>query len=243
MTVFGLWLGFKANRANKQRRAVAAIEALGGSVGYDYVPLAPNVEQGYYSGQRSDSPPPRRLVRLFGKHYFVKVVAVHFVRCPNLRDEDLGCLVGLPDIKTLELQGTKLTDAGLEKLRHLRSLSSLNLKDTRVSGRGLAQLNGWVRLSYLGLMGGQVDDGGLEQVGKFSPFNRHLLQVPADHLAYHREVIGPLDRLYLKAPVIVLYEFPILEHDKRTDRFRAGDVRDVYSSGPLRDCPEIEEFL
>ena len=32
----GLWLGWKVNRANDQRRAVAAIRRAGGGISYDY---------------------------------------------------------------------------------------------------------------------------------------------------------------------------------------------------------------
>ena len=44
------------------------------------------------------------------------------------------------DLTALDLRGTDVTDAGLEKLSHIASLRDLNLSHCRFTDKGLAQL-------------------------------------------------------------------------------------------------------
>jgi hypothetical protein len=77
-TASAIWLGVIVNRAREQREAVKAIEALGGSVGYDWqdVPLAPD---DVLSLDGPLTPPgPAWLRRLAGNEFFQDAMEVNF---------------------------------------------------------------------------------------------------------------------------------------------------------------------
>jgi internalin A len=52
----------------------------------------------------------------------------------------LGSLEGLQSLKELDLEGTQVTDSGLEHLKCLKGLRMLNLKATNVTAGGEAVL-------------------------------------------------------------------------------------------------------
>jgi len=81
LTVLCVWLGVTVNRARKQREAVAAIEALGGYVRYEYQ---------YGSGQ--EPPGPKWLRELIGEEYFVSVV---YVVLHNYGSPQKKCHIGM----------------------------------------------------------------------------------------------------------------------------------------------------
>jgi Leucine-rich repeat (LRR) protein len=71
---------------------------------------------------------------------------VHALTTLDLRDSELDdvslfalqeSLEGLPNLQTLNLSGTKITDVGLTALKHLRSLRDLGLHRTHVSDEGV----------------------------------------------------------------------------------------------------------
>ncbi len=56
-------------------------------------------------------------------------------------------------VRTVDLSGSRVTDAGLESLQTLHGLERLNLSGTRVTAAGLKSLS-WLRhLTWLGLAG------------------------------------------------------------------------------------------
>lgn len=57
-----------------------------------------------------------------------------------LTDAGVKELVGLKQLKTLNLAGTQVTDAGVEQLRGLTKLRLLNLRDTKVTDEGVEKL-------------------------------------------------------------------------------------------------------
>jgi hypothetical protein len=61
------------------------------------------------------------------------------LRGAPIGDADLRFLLGLPNLRTLGLRGTAITDEGLAVLGGI-PLESLDLRGTRVTGRGLAAL-------------------------------------------------------------------------------------------------------
>lgn len=63
---------------------------------------------------------------------------IHAKGCP-LTSEDLHALRGLRSVFTLDLEGTRVDDAGLSHIRHL-AIDRLSLANTSVSDIGLAQL-------------------------------------------------------------------------------------------------------
>jgi len=70
----------------------------------------------------------------------------------------------LKGLQTLNLYGTKVTDAGLAHLGELTGLRSLDLTSTEVTGAGLAHLKECKELRTLILCGRQVTDAGLAHV-------------------------------------------------------------------------------
>lgn len=125
-------------RAREQREAVDTIEALGGSVMYDF------------ELRGSSAPPGPKWLRTYcGDDYFARVESVLFWD-PQTSDRALDCLTNLHELKRVDLDGTQVTDAGMTRLEHLTKLRQLSLRDTQVSkqvkielGKKLPQC--WIR--------------------------------------------------------------------------------------------------
>jgi hypothetical protein len=130
------WLAIQMNRANKQRDAVAAIEALGGDVMY----AEPD--------QGADEAFPRPYLRRWlPRDYVDDVVWVDL----DGTDAGLAQLQVLTGLQVLYLRGTPVTDAGLAQLHGLTGLHELFLDGTQVTDSGLAQLqkalpNCWIKV-------------------------------------------------------------------------------------------------
>ena len=109
--ILGGGIGWVVHRARDQRDAVAAIQAAGGEVIYDW-----ERNEGWYN---SGGTPiwPRWLVDRLGVDYFGNVVGVEmFVGS----DAELVAIGRLSRLETISLNGSRVTDAGL---RHLAGLS------------------------------------------------------------------------------------------------------------------------
>jgi hypothetical protein len=134
--------------AERQRRAVAAIEPLGGSVTY-----AP--------AQAADQASPITFLRRWlPMDYFHAVTLVAF---SNAKDTDAGLahLQGLTGLQAIDLSGTRVTDVGLAHLQGLTGLQALWLNGTKVTDAGLDHLQGLTNLRRLHLGSRQVTDTGL----------------------------------------------------------------------------------
>ena len=79
----------------------------------------------------------------------------------DVTDAGLAHLRGLEKLSSLDLRVTVVTDAGLARLASLKGLESLNLSATKVSDAGLAHLKGLATLHSLNLNGTGVTDAGL----------------------------------------------------------------------------------
>jgi hypothetical protein len=131
--------------AERQRRAVAAIEALGGQV--LYAPSHKGTSDAF-------------LRRWLARDYFDEIREVS-LGGTQVTDADLDDLQALKGLKWIWLVNTQITDAGLAHLHRLTALKSLDLNGTQVTDAGLAHLNGLMRLEALDLNGTQVTDAGL----------------------------------------------------------------------------------
>lgn len=116
-TVLSVWLGWQANRMRRQAEAVRAFQRAGSIIGYR-VP-----------------PPP-------GRPLDIALIAEEgswrdFFRTPtDLRltseavDDDLcRCLDDLPELKSLELDDTRVTSASIERIGRLKRLEIIFLRD------------------------------------------------------------------------------------------------------------------
>ena len=169
--------------AERQRRTVAAIEAMGGWV--DYVPFLVLVEGSGVSDPRaSEAFPVTLLRRWLPTDYFDEVLQVHF-RNARLTDVGVARLRGLTSLQTVTLDnvegsddllvqlqertglqqlflgGSQVTDAGVAHLQMLTGLQDLSLGGSQVTDAGMVYLRGLTSLQQLSLANTQVTDAGL----------------------------------------------------------------------------------
>jgi hypothetical protein len=176
ITIVSVGLGVVTSRAQRQRRAVAAIRELGGTVRYDFQPEDDGPV--YYLGRRvnpawtpSQPPGPAWLHKRLGVDYFADVVSV---RAHGMTDATCSHLSALTSLQELHLYGTQVTDAGLAHLAGLTNLKKLGLFEDQVSDAGLAHLTGLTRLELLMLRGTQVTNAGLDKLREALP-NVHFM--------------------------------------------------------------------
>jgi hypothetical protein len=165
----GIALGLVVRSARRQREVVAAIQACGGSVTYDW-----EVKNGWYSPDQQPRA-PRWLVQHLGVDYFGHPIWVRFSIWGQHSRIDLrlvGCLAGL---EQLALDGTLVDDADLAHIQGLRALTRFNIGDismncsgidnpagaSGITDAGLASLKGFARLDILVLRGARVAGAGL----------------------------------------------------------------------------------
>jgi hypothetical protein len=97
-------------------------------------------------------------VRLISQHSRIRSLALDGTR---ITDAGLKYLRGVAHLKALSLGATEISDAGAESLGEIRSLQSLDLRGTRISNAALPSLAALRRLRSLNLSGTQVDAAGL----------------------------------------------------------------------------------
>jgi hypothetical protein len=132
--------------AERQRRAVKAIEAMGGEVRYNQ--------------SASEASRAAFLRRWLPPDYFDEVVLASLM---DTRGTDAGLthLSGLTCLDQLYLDGSQVTDAGLTNLKGQTNLQRLGLRGTQVTDAGLAHLQELTGLYVLFLDNSRVTDAGL----------------------------------------------------------------------------------
>jgi hypothetical protein len=160
VTLVALVLGVWVSRAERQRQAVAAIQAAGGIVRYDY-------QAGEAPAVYGERPGPDWLCRLLGVDYFADVTLVGLY--PSATDETVAHLSGLTSLTCLYLDDTQVGDAGLAHLSGLTNLRVLWLHNTGVGDASLICLSGMSNLQELSLPGTQVSDAGLAHLSRALP--------------------------------------------------------------------------
>ena len=150
IVVFGLWLGWRVNKARDQRIAVATVNKYNGHVEYDFE---------YADGKRvsiTKRRAPESLRRFFGDEYFQEVTRVIYVDQP-ISDATLAPLENLTAIEEL-CYGSRLghhtlpevkpppgldglTELGLSQLENLTQLRRIDIETHALSGSMLNHLN------------------------------------------------------------------------------------------------------
>ncbi len=147
LTLVCVWFGWQVNQANQQRKAVAWVLEMGGSVQYDYEvddagntiadakPTSPELLRDFYhqvevvhlrNTQVSDLTPLANLQSL---------------KCLDLTDTQVSDLTPLANMKRLgRLHVSKTPVSDLTPLANLTSLESLYLTDTQVSEEQITTL-------------------------------------------------------------------------------------------------------
>src|SRR5258708_5557517 len=70
----------------------------------------------------------------------------------------------VPQLRVLDLEGTRVGDAGLANLVGLLHLTDLSLDETAITDNGLVHLRGLTGLEHLSLNGTKVTDGGMKHL-------------------------------------------------------------------------------
>ena len=127
VTLTAVWLGAIVNRAERQRRAVATVQHLGGDVAF--------TDEG--DGILCWTP---EWLQGWAREYFQPVSMVSLMSVTEVSDADLSHLKGLTGLQRLWLQDTKVSDAGLVHLRRMQRLKYLYIRNSRVTDAGIEAL-------------------------------------------------------------------------------------------------------
>ena len=156
-------MGIAAGNAQRQRRAVEAIEASGGTVGYahDF-----DFDKGHYA--KGEPPGPEWLRTLLGRHYFDTVIEVSFSNpnrsgnraplgqaapyladLPRLRklhvgyfqptNDDLGELVARANPEQLSCGMLEISDTVAARIAEADRLKRISLNEVVISASGIAE--------------------------------------------------------------------------------------------------------
>lgn len=171
VTVISVVLGIKVHAVRSQRNAVAAIQAVGGSVAYDFqyegnLIVGPSFMAFSMTNAETAPSVPFGLDKLLGTDYFASVVRVT-LNDRGVDDDLLAKLTCLSNLKDLGLSRTAISDAGMQYVNQFRQLEILQLQGTSLTDRGLEQLADLHELKLLSIGGTYITDEGLEQVGNF----------------------------------------------------------------------------
>jgi hypothetical protein len=117
-------------------------------------------------GQLTDDQ-ARELVR------FPQLTSLRLSGCARLTDVGVRAIAQLPNVRTLQLQGTGITDAAVGRLASMTTLRELSLAWTSVTDAGASLLGTLHALERLDVMGTATGDGTLHALAAI-PTLRHL---------------------------------------------------------------------
>jgi len=176
------------------------------------------------------------------------VVMIDFAGHPEFQNEWLQHLLPFPELTTVRLAGTAISDAGLAEISKLPKLAELTLKDTPITDDGLAKLAACPQLKSLDVRGTQVSPAGIEQLRKKLPTlfveasPPKVKLTPEQALAELKKAGGMLvhydDRLP-GTPVVMIDATNLLQFQDEWTRYFAflPSLRTVSLSGtPLTDA-------
>jgi hypothetical protein len=192
--IWGVFLGWRVNRARTQRRVVQAVRNPGVTFHYDWQFVG-----GTYRPRRKP-PGPDWLRRFLGNEYFKEVTHAGIadtspmnpenksgrridrvladlraldrlreltINGRQLRDGDLARIRGLTALEKLEIDGARnLTDAGVSHLRGIDHLRSIAITDCTLTDASLDQLAEIPALEELDLRGNRLTDAGLHKLSR-----------------------------------------------------------------------------
>ena len=153
-------VGWRANRARTQRRAVELIRAAKGSVGYDFQVFPENTPRAVV--QAAKRPGPIWLRRLIGDEYFQEVISVRLDG--PVTAETMAAVGSLDRLESVLLEKATKIDGGLAKLRGLTRMKRVNVTSPSVTDADLAILGQLPELESIWLTGADIGDAGLAQL-------------------------------------------------------------------------------
>jgi len=123
-TLCAAWLGWQAQQALDQRRALRMVVRVRGT--YEFEDAPPSTAQAIVS-------------KLFGRMGTHEVAAI-YLQGTTVTDAELGLLAGLKSPRRLSLVSTAVGDASLTALARLHSLECLDLRFTQISTEAVEAL-------------------------------------------------------------------------------------------------------
>jgi len=95
-----------------------------------------------------------------------KIVGVN-MRGTWINDADMLSLAVMPDLETLDLSHTRITDEGMLRLKRASKIKDLNLFYAEwITDQGMTAIRDWKHLKRLNVRGTRISDGTLEIVGR-----------------------------------------------------------------------------
>lgn len=183
VTVICVALGWRLNRAAKQREAVEEIRAAGGWVYYDYQHYDPDTAK---FDVQAESSTPRWLLDPVGVDFWHDVDALNMAyqeasgqRWDNEQPATniAPQLAHLPRLRFLGLTERSVNDAGLQRVGELKQLEVLLYWDAPgVTDDGAVQFHDMPRLRYLGMSSSEIGDRGLAAFAKLPGLEGLTLQ-------------------------------------------------------------------
>jgi hypothetical protein len=130
LTLFGVFLGLRVEKARRQKAAVTVWRGLGAQIVCRHEMIfGPAGFLGVNS--LAEPPGPDWARRLLGAEYFDTVDSVQLATFRQVTDADFAALAGLPDLKTLEVYARfRISDEGIGQLRALTRIERLVLANT-----------------------------------------------------------------------------------------------------------------
>jgi hypothetical protein len=89
---------------------------------------------------------------------------VDLARSEDVSDDSLVWLSSFPALKSLNLRGTGITNAGMKHIRGLKTLKHLDIGHTWVTDAGIGELKGLKNLRWLSVDGSRVSDAGVARL-------------------------------------------------------------------------------
>jgi hypothetical protein len=177
LTICCVWLGWQAERANRQKKLVDAIERRGGQAIYDCD-----------SSANITSPPSSRTSGIFeqilGRDFLHTVVEVNFAfslrphegqifNYAHMSDDVVPLLIGLPGIQKVVLHYKQATDDSLRMIGTLTSLEELNvISASTLTDRGIDHIKALPKLKSLILYNAALTDESLAAVSQLASLER-----------------------------------------------------------------------
>jgi hypothetical protein len=160
LTAACLFLGVYVREVRDQKVAREVVKAWGGIAYLDYQWAAASASSN--SPTKSPPKPPnfRRLRELLGDDFFSDVVSVT-VPYHARADIDTSALRAFRRMRSLNLSGTHVGDADLQKIARMSRIEELRLADTDVTNDGIQWIVQLPSLKALSLRGTVISDAGL----------------------------------------------------------------------------------
>jgi hypothetical protein len=106
---------------------------------------------------------------LFGLRNLTGLERIDLPNNPQLTGAFLQHVADLPNLKSLVVRGTGITDAALSYLQHAKNVQDLMLDRTKVTDAGVVHLRGLSNIRSLDLTETAVTDEGIASVREWLP--------------------------------------------------------------------------